>query len=388
MHWVEVERPASRQISRSAATKILRAAVEKSPDRLALHERLGAALMEEGKYREAIAAFRARTEGEPAQFASWGKLAECHLDIGEPAAALAVCDLAHAHGAGVARARGGALEALGRSEEALEEYRRAFVEDDKDEDALVALLRCLCRASDAAPLLEFCEALPAAPRFEAQRRAFRALAFSRLGRLDEASALIDPERHAMTFRFEPPAAFAGVEDFNARLAAWLLANTGSVATPLPDCVIDYGLKHMRAPLLEDLRAFFRDSFETYIAELPALGLEGLMPPPVAGALAEAVTYLRNDARNGEHVHRRCYVTGVYYVQAPETVRRGSDRRGWLALGRCEDTAAGYEPVWGTRYIKPEPGMFVVFPAHMFHDVVPTGSEEWRISIAADVIAVS
>src|SRR5271155_750294 len=118
MHWVEVERPVARRISRSAATQILRAAVEKSPDRLALRERLGAALMEEGKHREAVAAFRARAEAEPTQFTSWGKLAQCHLEIGEPAAALEICNLVHAHGAGVARARGGALEALGRPEAA------------------------------------------------------------------------------------------------------------------------------------------------------------------------------------------------------------------------------------------------------------------------------
>src|SRR5271154_7585892 len=271
MHWVEVERPVARQISRSAATPILRAAIEKSPHRFALHQRLRAAFMEEGKHREAIAAFRARAEAERAQFTSWGKLAQCHLEIGEPAAALEICDLVHGQGAGVARARGGALEVLGRPEEALEEYRRAFAEDGMDEAALEAVLRCLCRGSDAAPLLEFCEALPAATRYETQRKAFRALAFSRLGRLDEARALIDPERHVMMFRFEPPAAFAGVEQFNARLATWLTANTGSVATPRPDCVIDYGLNHMRAPLLQELRAFFRDSFKTYIAELPAPG---------------------------------------------------------------------------------------------------------------------
>jgi hypothetical protein len=46
-------------------------------------------------------------------------------------------------------------------------------------------------------------------------------------------------------------------------------------------------------------------------------------------------------RTGEHVHRGCYLTGVYFVQT------GSDRHGWLALGRCEETTPGYEPVWGT-----------------------------------------
>src|SRR5271169_6543166 len=170
MNWVEVERPVARRISRSAATQILRAAIEKSPDRLALHERLGAALMQEGKHRDAVAAFRVRAEAEPAQFASWEKLAQCHLEIGEPGAALEICDSVHAHRAGVARARGGALEALGRPKDAKEQYRRAFAEDDKDEAALDALLRCLCRESDAAPLLKFCEALPATPLHETQRK--------------------------------------------------------------------------------------------------------------------------------------------------------------------------------------------------------------------------
>src|SRR5271163_1299377 len=101
MHWVEVERPVGRRISRSAATQILSAVIEKSPDRLALHERLGAALMEEGKHREAVVAFRARAEAESALFTSWGKLALCHLEIGELAAALEICDLVHGHGAGV-----------------------------------------------------------------------------------------------------------------------------------------------------------------------------------------------------------------------------------------------------------------------------------------------
>jgi hypothetical protein len=388
MHWVEVERPMARQISRAAATQILRAALEKSPDRLALNERLGATLMEEGKHFEAIAAFRARAEAEPAQFTSWGRLAQCHLEVGEPAAALEICCLVHGQGAGVARACGGALEALGRPEEALKEYRRAFAEDCKDEAALEAVLRCLCRASDAAPLLEFCEALPAATRYEAQRKAFRALAFSRLGRLDEANALIDPERHVMTFRFEPPAAFAGVEQFNARLAAWLTANTGSTPTPRPDFVLDHGLSYMRDPLLQDLRAFVRDSFDTYIAELPALGLDGLLPPPEAGRLVDWVAFLRNDDRNGEHVHPGGFLSGVYYVQAPEIVQTGSDLRGCLALGRCENLTAGYEPAWGVRYVKPEPGMLVVFPAHMFHDVVPTRSREQRIAIGFNVALVS
>src|SRR5271170_34861 len=129
MEWVEVEPPAGRRISRSATTQILRATIAASPDRLVLRERLGAALMEEGRYREAIASFQERAAVEPAHFTSWGKLAQCHLEIGEPAAALEIWRFDDGHGAGIARACGGAMEALGRPEEALELYRRAFAQD-------------------------------------------------------------------------------------------------------------------------------------------------------------------------------------------------------------------------------------------------------------------
>ncbi|ATQ70263.1 MULTISPECIES: putative 2OG-Fe(II) oxygenase [Methylosinus] len=384
MRWVEVERPETKRISRATATKVLRAAVATAPDPLPLLERLGAALMDEGGHREAIAAFDARAKADPARFTSWGRLAQCHNEIGEPATALAICDRAGGHGARVARARGAALEALGRRDEALESYRRAFGEDETDAIALDAVLRLLCRAADAAPLLAFCDALPATARFDVQKRAFRALACSRLGRREEASALIDPERHVMSFRFDPACESGGVDAFNARLAGWLLANTGATPTPRRDCVHDYALRHMRAPLLQELRAFFRQSFDAYIAALPALGLDRLMPPPVAGDIADGATFLRNEARNGEHVHRGRYLTGVYYVHTPQAIRTNVERRGRLAVGRCHETAGGHEPVWGARYIAPEPGMFVVFPAHMFHDVVPTRCSEWRIAIVADV----
>ncbi|OBS52143.1 hypothetical protein A8B73_12580 [Methylosinus sp. 3S-1] len=377
---MEIEPPKARRISRRAATKVLRAAVDAAADRPALRERLGAALMDEGRHGEAIAALRASAAAEPSGFTSWGRLAQCHLAIGEPAAALDICE--RAQGRGVARARGGALEALGRPEDALREYARAFAEDDADALALEAALRLLSHASDAEPLLAFCAALPATRRFDAQRLAFRALAYSRLGRTQEARALIDPDRHVMLFRFVPPAALGAVDLFNRRLAAFLLANMGQTPTPRPDCVIDGGLPQRRDPLLLALREFFRRSFDGYIAAMPALGLHG--PAPAAGRIEEVVVFLRGAGRNGEHVHPGGYVSGVYYVEAPSSVLAGSDLRGRLALGQCERLTGGHRPAWSVRHVAPEPGTLVVFPSHMFHDVVPTRSEALRIAIGLDV----
>ena len=54
-----------------------------------------------------------------------------------------------------------------------------------------------------------------------------------------------------------------------------------------------------------------------------------------------------------------------------------------SVGCCEKLTGGHRAAWGTRYVKPEPGMLVVFPAHMFHDVVPTQSDAQRIAIGLD-----
>jgi hypothetical protein len=364
----------------------LRLVIEASPAVLALQERLGEALMLQGKFREAISAFRRRADAEPARFGSWGKLAQCHVEAGDAARALAACDLGENYGQApdVARPRGEALEKLGRQSEAIVHLRQAFGANSKDEFALESLFRCLSREPDAAALLEFCETLPATPFFQSRRMAFRAIALSRLGRADEARSLIDVQRHVKVYQFTPSRQYDDVAAFNGHLADWLVINTGAVPTPRPDCIIDHELTRRQVPLMTELRSFFRSSFSSYIAELPMLGLGDLMPRPPTGELFDFVVFLRGSGRNGEHIHPNAYVIGVYYVQVPQGLPSPSDHRGCLVLGACEKLTNGHRPAWGTRYVRPEAGKLVIFPAHMFHDVVPTQCAEPRIVVGADV----
>jgi hypothetical protein len=75
---------------------------------------------------------------------------------------------------------------------------------------------------------------------------------------------------------------------------------------------------------------------------------------------------------------------VYHLKVPDAVRGANDSRGALVVGCCDEIAAGHAPCWGTRTIKPVEGWLTVFPAHIFHDVVPTFSEDLRISLIGDV----
>nr|WP_244441381.1 tetratricopeptide repeat protein [Methylosinus trichosporium] len=82
--------------------------------------------MDEGRHGEAIAALRASAAAEPSGFTSWGRLAQCHLAIGEPAAALDICERARGarRRAGARRSAGGARAARGRAERICARLRR------------------------------------------------------------------------------------------------------------------------------------------------------------------------------------------------------------------------------------------------------------------------
>jgi hypothetical protein len=377
-------------LSRTAAIRMLELAIEHSPDHPALYERLGQCLMRQGKFPEAIVAFRRSADSEPGDFGSWGSLAQSHVEVGDFAQALEVCNQGerYCRSAGVAKARGEAMEKLGHPSGAIFHLRQAFEDNPADELALESLFRCLSREPDATALWEFCEALPATPSFQSRRLAFRAIALSRLGRHEEARDLVDVQRHVKCFRFEPSPSHADAAAFNAQLAIWLTAHTGAIPTPRPDCVIDHELTRMKEPLMMELRSFLRRSFSSYIADLPAMGLGDHISRPEAGELFDFVVFLRGNGRNGEHIHANAYVIGVYYVQVPTDILAATDTRGCLVLGTCEKLTAGHQPAWGTRLIRPEPGTLVIFPAHMFHDVIPTQSAEPRIVVGADVRPVA
>lgn len=83
----------------------------------------------------------------------------------------------------------------------------------------------------------------------------------------------------------------------------------------------------------------------------------------------------------DHVHPAGWISGCYYVGVPESVMAG-ENAGWLRLG-----ASGVRglDMPAERYVKPEPGMVVLFPSYMWHGVEPFVSDEMRVTAPFDLL---
>lgn len=96
--------------------------------------------------------------------------------------------------------------------------------------------------------------------------------------------------------------------------------------------------------------------------------------------------LRPNGFHVNHYHPEGWISSACYLHLPHAVKRPSGE-GWLKFG---EPAFPTRPALGPEYfIRPSPGLLVLFPAYMWHGTMPfTGaSEDTRVTIAFDVVPV-
>jgi tetratricopeptide (TPR) repeat protein len=384
MLWTDIPRTIPLDIH----LRLQQESVARRPYDAARHAKLGEILLQLAKYCDAAAAFEQAEALGPRDFRHFGRLAECYLSLGRPDAALRVCergtevmpDCSDLH-----TERGTALRALGQQAGARAAFLRALALSSNAFNAAECLLLPLAADPDGARTLALCEEFPSSYANSTVVRGYRAIALSRVGRLDEGRRLVDLERYPARIKFEPPAEFGGIERFNALLADEILRNPGLRHTPNYRFYRTEYLAISGARVFPVLAKFLRAAIEDYLAEFARRGLDLILPtPPREGLVMSAGNVVRADESHGSHLHKFAYVSGVYHVSAPSEVIRASDRAGTLVLGSCDDFTGGYVPCWGSRDIKPAPGVATLFPSHIFHSVVSTHSNHPRIAVPFDL----
>ncbi len=375
--WIETETPW--RVPAKLKLAAIREAAARSPHDTRLQAELGDALIAMSRFAEAIETYSGIERDR------WSELATCHLSLGQFGAALALCDrFAAPERATWHTQRGVALLALDRAAEGRAALWRAVGLGDPALTALGVLLGSLGRDGDGGPLLEACDALDARYSGTAVVRGYRALAFSLLGRREEARAIIDLDRSVMRIPFEPAAEFGGIEAFNAALAEEILRDPPP-APKYEGTRINMSPRTRDNPRLTALRAAIRAAFTDYAARRGDYGEPAALPPPPRHATIGCGTVvLTGPGRNREHLHRNGYISAVYHVRVPDEIARADDGRGALLLGPCGRYSNGHAPCWGTRAIPAVSGWLTLFPSHIFHDVVPTLTGEPRISVVSDL----
>jgi tetratricopeptide (TPR) repeat protein len=290
--------------------------------------------------------------------------------------------------------RGLALEALGRPAEAEAEYRAVLLDQPHDRVACRKLCRILRVSGRRSEMLETCERLWALGVRHTQLISDWGIALALNGKEEAARAiLVDPTR-IREVRPKAPEGWDSLQSFNAALAEEILANPYPVSdVPTPEAANrgSSRVHHLlagKAPAM--IQALLRILERLVEAEAPPG--RGPFDPwgearPKSARLQAWGLIQRSSDYEEWHIHRDGWLSGVYYVQVPDSVSAEGEGRGCIEYGPPRPVAEAEPGLVPVLRFRPSEGMLLLAPSHYPHRTIPTGSPTRRISFAFDVVPV-
>lgn len=242
------------------------------------------------------------------------------------------------------------------------------------------------RAKEAASLATFlCGTRPNDQYLVAlQSTAWRLVGDPRYAALNDYARLVD------TQRLDVPNGWESLDAFLAALASELESLHAFEAHPLQQSVRGGSQLHLQAAELARpvIAALFRSIVAAVGRHLERLGSgDGPLLSRNRGRFALSGAWsvrLRSGGHHADHVHPHGWISSACYIALPPTVGAGGkDRAGWLRLGK--PPLRTQPPLAADHYVKPEPGLLVLFPAYVWHGVEPFTSDQPRLAVAFDVV---
>jgi uncharacterized protein (TIGR02466 family) len=267
-------------------------------------------------------------------------------------------------------------------------HRAASREGGADANVVEALLACgrpreadaiLARLRAARPHDQYVIAL--------QSTTWRILGDERYRTLCDYAAMVDAKR------LDTPPGFATLQAFLAALAADLEGMHSYRTHPMQNSLrggsqLPLEQAELGRPLVAALFRSIESAVSRYIARLGAgadpLRARNTRQYVFSGAWS---VQLRSGGYHTDHVHPHGWISSACYIALPDAVGSGEgdppDRAGWLRLGKPNIAT---RPALGPEcYVRPEPGLLVLFPAYMWHGVEPFKGERPRLAVAFDVV---
>jgi tetratricopeptide (TPR) repeat protein len=261
--------------------------------------------------------------------------------------------------------------------------------DPTNQDALSILAKGLRNTANPEHVIPFCRAALEHEPGHTCARYVLAVALALLGRSDEARKLIDLDQFITVVNVPTPEGYARADAFESAAAGEIIRNPTLKRDPINKATKGGFQTIGRLPCAGD-RAIplvldrIRAAVDAFESNLPDGHEDAFVKsrPSRAWLRAWAVVY-SGDGRQVSHMHPNGWLSGVYYVSAPEA-SRDHPRGGCLVLGSLQDDGTG-DPPWGLRDIHPVPGRLILFPSYVPHATIPTRSVDRRICVSFDVV---
>lgn len=193
---------------------------------------------------------------------------------------------------------------------------------------------------------------------------------------ERARDLYDYGRLVRTYRIEAPKGWDSLEAYLADLERTLDRLHGPLTHPVGQS-LRHGSQTQRSLLdypEEAVRAFFLAVDAPIREHIAAIGGSG--DYDFAGAWS---VRLNPGGHHLNHVHPESWLSSAFYVRTPQ----GEGREGWIKFG--EPGTPTSPPLEAEHWIRPEPGMLVLFPSYMWHGTAPFSSDETRLTCAFDLV---
>jgi len=134
-----------------------------------------------------------------------------------------------------------------------------------------------------------------------------------------------------------------------------------------------------------IQAFFQAVDEPIRHHIEALGAgDDPLRARISGGYrfnGEWSVRLRADGYHAGHLHPKGWLSSACHIALPTAVERGHE--GWLKFG---EPGVRTEPALpAEHFVKPEPGVLVLFPSYMWHGTVQFSGETPRLTVAFDVV---
>lgn len=242
-------------------------------------------------------------------------------------------------------------------------------------DAAIALAKDLCSAK---PLDQAYWALLAACYKQAQDdKRYR--------------QLYDFDNFIAAFELAAPNGYSDIAEFNQQLLSTLHSLHISNQHPLQQSLrqgtqTEDHLFYRQDIILQQLQQQISAAVSEYIAQLP-----NNKAHPFLQRKAEQFRYsgawsvrLRQQGFHRNHYHGDGWISGCYYVSVPAAVNQSGN--GWIKFGQPEmGRHFTHQPDY---LVKPQAGLLVLFPSMMWHGTVPFDDEQYRVTVAFDIVPQS